>query len=546
MSDFSKRLDNLSSDKKELLKMFLQKEGLNPTVQDHYQAPRNPIERKLAEIWMSVLGLEKVGIHDNFFEIGGDSIQGIQVIAKANEAGLSLTNNQLFELLTIARLGEVVEEIDPDKSDFDPVVGPVPLMPIQHWFMELDLPDPHHWNQAFLLTTPVGLGQTLLDEAVTALMNHHDMLRASFHRNDRKVTQIIEEPDRPSGLVCHDLSNIAPETRAETILDMSREVQQSLILWDGPVFRVVFFDFGAAESGRLLIVAHQMILDDYSCRILLEDLETACTQLQKGENVQLPPKTTSYKDWSESLSAGVKAPIMQDTRAYWAQHNDYVALPLDAGVEGDIAKIGCSLTQEETQKLIRDLLPARHTRIHEVALAALANALVSLTGSRQQSIMVRGHGRESWDGSQNVFRTVGWFQTLYPLVLSLPEDDNKLLATVQEALREIPHHGTSYGALRYLCEEAPEGGSSIPDICFDFMGHHDPNDFGKTFARAPEAIGAARALHTPRPFALDVSGWIEDGCLRYSWRFAEGQSQKIEKLASECLNTLRKQLQKIN
>ena len=137
-------------------------------------------ERLLADIWSQLLGLDKVGIHDNFFELGGDSILGLRVIARANEMGFRFTLKQLFQYQTIAQLAAEAGLVSNRQAEQDIVTGPVPLTPIQHWFYEQQLPDLHHWNQAVLLEVQHELDPGLLEQALQALLVHHDALRLRF------------------------------------------------------------------------------------------------------------------------------------------------------------------------------------------------------------------------------------------------------------------------------------------------------------------------------------------------------------------------------
>jgi len=154
--------------------------GERPELESEFVAARDEVERQLAEIWAEVLGLEKVGVHDNFFELGGDSILSIQVIARANQAGLRLSPRQLFQHPTVAGLASVAGRGPAVQAEQGLVEGPVPLTPIQHWFFEQEIPNRHHWNQSLLLEVKGQLNGEALKQAVGALLRHHDALRLRF------------------------------------------------------------------------------------------------------------------------------------------------------------------------------------------------------------------------------------------------------------------------------------------------------------------------------------------------------------------------------
>ena len=160
-----------------------------------FVAPRTTAESILAGIWAEVLRLERVGIHDNFFALGGDSILSIQIIARANQAGLRLSSKQLFQQQTIAELATVAGVAPAIQAEQGLVIGPVPCTPIQHWFFEQDIPDPHHWNQAILLEVRQPLDVSALEQVVQHLLVHHDMLRARFRREADGWQQDIVHPE---------------------------------------------------------------------------------------------------------------------------------------------------------------------------------------------------------------------------------------------------------------------------------------------------------------------------------------------------------------
>src|SRR5262249_16692493 len=146
-------------------------------------SPRTREERILFNVWAEVLRIERFGVHDNFFELGGDSILAIQIIARASGEGLRLTPRQLFERQTIAELAGAAEGSPGTRGEQGAVTGPVPLTPIQHWFFEQDLLDPHHYNQSMLLEAREPIDRKALENAFGLLLAHHDALRLRFVRD---------------------------------------------------------------------------------------------------------------------------------------------------------------------------------------------------------------------------------------------------------------------------------------------------------------------------------------------------------------------------
>ncbi len=178
--------------------------------------PQNEVEQVLAQIWADVLGADRIGLYDNFFEVGGDSILSIQIIARAHQAGLRLTPNQIFDHPTVAELAASIHTATPPAEEQGMVAGPAPLMPIQHWFFEQDLCAPHHWNQALLLQAPADLDLPLLRQALQQLMRHHDALRACYRRTSQGWEQIMAGPEITASVEHIDLAHVpaAEQNRA--------------------------------------------------------------------------------------------------------------------------------------------------------------------------------------------------------------------------------------------------------------------------------------------------------------------------------------------
>ncbi|MEA2691711.1 MAG: hypothetical protein QOJ16_1098, partial [Acidobacteriota bacterium] len=230
--------------------------------------PRNSREARLAAIWSEVLGLTEIGVHDNFFELGGDSILSIQIASLASRAGLRLSPLQLFEHPTVARLAEAVAVVEPrrpgDREGGGTVVGPVPLTPIQRRFFELDVPEPHHWNQAILLEVAHPLEACALAAALSCLLAHHDALRHRFRPGEGGWEQVAAPPTASWILSSLDLSALPAAARSGAVERAAAALQGSLRLTDGPLLRCAEFDLGADRPRRLLLLAHHLVVDAVS------------------------------------------------------------------------------------------------------------------------------------------------------------------------------------------------------------------------------------------------------------------------------------------
>jgi amino acid adenylation domain-containing protein/non-ribosomal peptide synthase protein (TIGR01720 family) len=519
-----------------------------------FVAPRTTAENILAGIWAEVLVLERVGIHDNFFELGGDSILSIQVIARVNQAGLRLTPKHLFQHQTIAALATVAGTTPAIQAEQGPVIGPVTLTPIQHWFFAQELPDLHHWNQAMFLEVRQMLDFSVLERAVQHLLVHHDMLRARFRQEVDGWQQDIAPPEVSVLCVRIDLAALSEAQQGMEIAAAAAQLQASLNLENGPLVRVALFDRGFHKSAPLLMVIHHLVVDNVSWRILLEDLQMAYEQLSAGKRLQLPPKTTSFKHWAERLTDYAQSAELQQELTYWltAPRAQVGHLPVDyPGGANTVAlarTVSVSLSTKETETLLREVPRAYQTQINDVLLTALAQTFVRWTGEPILLVDLEGHGREEIVEEVDLSRTVGWFTTIFPVLLQLEHaiTPAAALQSVKEQLRRIPRRGIGYGVLRYLSQdmEVTEKLRALPqaEVCFNYLGRVDQGmSESGFFGPVREASGPPRSPRGHRRYLLEVNGRLLGDQLQCDWTYSEciHRHDTIEGLAQSFLETLR-------
>ncbi|MFP2913568.1 condensation domain-containing protein, partial [Pyxidicoccus sp. 3LFB2] len=263
------------------------------------EGPRDATEAALAAIWAQVLGRPSVGVHEDFFELGGDSILGIQVLARAAQAGLHLTAKQLFELPTVAQLAAVAGTAPAVAAEQGLVTGRVELTPIQRWFLDREPPAPHHFNQALRLTLRERIPAEVLERALQHLREHHDALRLSYTRDGQGAwRQEVTGLEGTLPLLRVDVSGLPADARRAAEESHGARAQASLELASGGVARAVLFEAGSEAPQELVLIIHHLVVDAVSWRVLVEDLLTACQQLRAGEPVRLPPKTLSFAWWA--------------------------------------------------------------------------------------------------------------------------------------------------------------------------------------------------------------------------------------------------------
>lgn len=506
-------------------------------------APRNAIEETLVQIWKQVLQVENIGVDDNFFELGGDSILSLQVIAKANQAGLQLTPKQIFEAQTIAQLALLARTKTVLQAEQGIVTGSLLLTPIQHWFFEQELLEPHHWNQAVMLEVPQSCDRQLWQQIVQKLLEHHDVLRSQFTQTAKgwESSCIIPNDSPPFSVV--DLSDLPPNQQKQAIETTAASLQTSLNL-SGQLVRVVLFYLGTHQPSRLLAIAHHLVIDGVSWRILLEDLQTAYQQLSKGQTIELPAKTTSFKQWAEQLREYAQSPAVELERDYWLSQSYSQSLPIDfpngENIEATAATVSVTLSQQETQALLQQVPAAYQTQINDVLLTALVQAFAQWTGVNSLLIDLEGHGREDIIPDIDLSRTIGWFTTIFPICLHLEAHSTPeaALKTIKEQLRSIPHRGINYGVLRYL---RPDQQLQVlqAEVKFNYLGQFD--QVLTVFQSASESSGVTQSPRGKRNCLLEINGLIVENQLRLNWTYSQSLHQQttVTKLAEDFMAKLR-------
>jgi amino acid adenylation domain-containing protein/non-ribosomal peptide synthase protein (TIGR01720 family) len=528
---------------------------------EEFVEPRTEHERVLAKIWAQALGLARVGVHDNFFHLGGDSILSIQIIARANQAGLRLTPRQVFQHQTIAELATVAGTSEAALAEQGAVTGDAPLTPIQHWFFERIETDRHHFNQSVMLEVREGVEASKLREVMHGLLAHHDALRLRFEQQEHGWSQIYLAPSEPFSWTNINLADVPDDEQATTLEASAAEIQASLDLTTGPIARAVFYELGVGKASRLLLVIHHLAIDGVSWRILLEDLHLGYEQLSRGAQLALSPKTTSFKRWAERLVEFAQTPRAQEELSYWLDERRAEIKPMpidvpetartgDVNTAGTTGLVTVSLTAEETRSLLQEVPQSYRTEINDALLAALALAFRAWTGETRLLLDLEGHGREELLAEDDVSRTVGWFTSLFPVLLDTGDGDAspvEILKRVKEQLRAIPRRGAGFGALRYL--SADEGITARlqslpqPEVIFNYLGQLDQVLFESAlFNPAGESSGPPHSPRQQRTHLLEISGSIGGGQLQLLWAYSKAIHRRgtIEKLAAGFLGALKR------
>ena len=489
--------------------------------------PRNHAEAMFANIWADLLGLQQVSVDANFFALGGDSILSLQVVSRANAAGWQVTPKQMLEHQTIAGLAAVAV---PATTFTEPIVvtGYSPLSPIQRQFFDEDLAEPHFFHQGVLLNVLGPIGTDVIQQAWTAVVEHHDVMCSLFAIEHGLWRQHFTGQSAGADRLQHsDLAAVSDGDLPEEIVRISQRIQADLDFQRGPIAAAAYFDLGDNRAARLFLVAHHLVVDAVSWRILIGDLQRACQQIINHVPIELPPKTTSFKTWVERLEQAARDPQLHEQAAYWLDMPADDSVPMDAkSVDNcvfDVDQVVITLDANITRTLLTDAQQAYRTRVDEFLLAALARTLADWRGTRRVRVDCERHGRDYPFTDVDLSRTVGWCTACVPVELELPDkiDQDRpdaLLCTVKEQLRAVLSHGIDYGLARWLAPDRDlrERVTRLAqaEISFNYLGRLDASnasaDGEALFSLAKEPLGPFSHGNNRRWHLLEMIAYIQN------------------------------------
>ncbi|MFD9857885.1 non-ribosomal peptide synthase/polyketide synthase [Streptomyces alboflavus] len=523
--------------------------------------PRTDTERHVARIWGDVLGVDGIGAHDNFFHLGGDSILSMQVVSRLRREGLHLATRDLFTHQTVAELATVVTTA-PQHTGNGPVTGDVPLTPIQEWFLTTPRAGHHHFNQSALLELRAAPDPTALCAALAALLEHHDALRMRFTRDADGWHQFNQPPsdsdDAERLLDRHDLTGL-PAKEADAAMEKAADdLHTGFDLGHGPLLRAALFTGDADRPVHLLLVAHHLVVDAVSWRILSDDLEAAYHQAVQGQPITLGERTTSFRDWSRRLAAHVAEGGLDHELPYWQEAVTAQPPPPADRPQPDTGQtrtLSVELGEDDTTALLRSAPTAYRTRVNDVLLAALALALTRWTGGDRVRLDLEGHGREDLFDDIDLSRTVGWFTTVHPVALTVPEPDDLgpardwrgLVKSVRRQLRAVPGNGLGFGALRtFGPPEVRErlGSAAHGQVVFNYLGQWDARPTTSQAGLVRTEHGSFGQDHDPQDSGshpLEVVGAVQNGRLAFTWhhRPALHDTETVRRVADDFATALR-------
>jgi amino acid adenylation domain-containing protein/thioester reductase-like protein/non-ribosomal peptide synthase protein (TIGR01720 family) len=511
-------------------------------------------DHPVTKVWKSTLKLSTVGLDDDFFSIGGDSVTAIMMSADFQRRGIRLHPQVLLENPTIRQQILLLENTDVkihSRSIEDPPPGPFRLTPVQDWFFSLKLPQPHHYNQAVMLDGTGTVEPELASEGISILFARHPALTLSFRESAEINTQKVGQVNLKR-LVRH----VHLEYASEVEVGIAERTETSnahkrVNFSNGPLMQTVFFHLGKERGTKLFITIHHLAVDGVSWRILIEEIEMIFSALRKNVAIEPRMEATPLRNWIHGLNQHFGQERFRKEKPFWSSFAKDAVYKLpwpgsDPGLEGDTATFWACLTPQETSQLLKKISSSVH--VNEVLLTALVRALRKWAEVPSIHIDLEGHGRDDLGAGFDLSGTVGWFTSIYPLTFEINTDDEFSLSlqAIKKRLRSVPGMGLGYLFLKRSEAQKNERTAfqvdEAPSVCFNYFGNFleatEMDRFWKITGKSPSP---ARGPKNPRTHYLKVTGRIMDHQLCMDWSFPDNFSavEVVRALSDSFLNEIR-------
>lgn len=435
------------------------------------------IEKELVEAMEEILGIEKISLNDNFFQIGGDSIKAIQISSILKNAGLDINVKDILTHGSISEIATAIEVIESGKIiSQDHHHGVIESTPIIEWFFNEKFHNENLYNQYVVLEYEgIALDCNKVSMAVNKLVQYHDSLRINYDKKNKKIYYNQNHLNNEIYVECLDLSNHSNSKCAENINSLVDQANMEFNIENTLLFNVTMMKFDNNRQG-LLFTAHHLIVDGISWRILLNDFITILNQLDSNEHINLFLKTHSFKEWSEQLNNYRKGNFKDEVN-YWNSILEKKTMyPVDTFNGKDTVKtsrvLSGKLSEHSTTELIKNTNQIYNVELNELLVISLALTINKQTENNEVIIELERHGREPINDFIDISRTVGWFTSMYPAYFKIDHKDiEENLKSLKEQLRSVPNKGFNYSILKYLNKELRDSNNKC--IRFNYLGDFD-------------------------------------------------------------------------
>lgn len=501
--------------------------------------PTNQTEELLADAWAKILQKQDIGVEDDFFQIGGDSIKAILISNLLHEKNIAVTVLDIFRQPTVRQLAKVVDDKKMIQANGPKTLlssySPTPRMLqfFEHSGFEA------HYNQCIYYRSQEGFKQEAVESVFKVLVEHHDSLRMICKKVGSEIQLSISDFDTLP-ISIYDFTQ-----HSQPYQDLTQRVsslQHDLDLEIGPLFRIGIFKMKDGEY--LMLSIHHLAVDGISWRIIKEDIEILFDQYTNGNKFELPSKTDSFGSWTEELRQTANEKIFLSQKEFWKKtlteiESAHRVIPDNKEgqkVVGNDSRDQVSLSAELTSKLFGDANHAFVTKPHELLLACIGLAFKDVFGVSQLPVDMEGHGRENIFEDININRTVGWFTTIYPVVLNLSDPSiATVIRKIKTQVREVPLNGVGFGVLKYFTDKSLVNDLAFgegPQVLFNFLGTQSPSESESESEISRILSGERIGADVIRAHDFIISASTINNQLSISVSYAKGRyfSKTIEQL----------------
>ncbi|KAH7407957.1 nonribosomal peptide synthase [Cadophora sp. MPI-SDFR-AT-0126] len=510
------------------------------------------IEGQLQDIVGEILNLpaRQIGLQRSFLHLGGDSISAMQVMSTCRSHGLGVTVKDIIQSKSISHLALLVTLPEEVVHQIEEVNKPFDLSPIQRLFFECVDEKFGHFNQSILVRLVRPTSAERLSAALDTIVRTHSMLRARFDKNDAGTwQQRITDGPRSHMYRVHEMNE-------EDFANLLKESQELLDISSGPVFVADLFQ--TSSSGQLLsLVAHHLVTDVVSWRIILRDLEDLLSSDVCKLQTSLP-----FQRWSSLQLVQASHdhhPAMNLLEDVPTADFCYWGMSERPNVSGDAAEDGFELDAESSLALLGTCHEAMQTEPVDVFLATVLQSFHKVFPDRPSvpAIYNEGHGREPWEDSKlDVSRTVGWFTTMCPIFLPTNIDEElELINTVRwvkDLRHRIPDKGRPYFARRFLTEDGKQRFSNHwpMEVTFNYLGKLQQLEREDALFQpvgVSNNTGFDIGHDVPRFALFEISASVTNGVVRMSFSYNKNMKRqaKIRRWIMECQRSLQDAIKRL-
>lgn len=498
--------------------------------QGSYIAPRDTKERAIAAIWTELIGIEPIGIQDNFFHIGGNSMHIIQMHMKLSEQGYKVSTADLFTYQTIETLAPAIEFVEQEREQPLIGAGQIPIHSnVAYSLSFTNDPYKHRFGVKKWIQLPIRVTPIMMHDALKILLNRHDALSLRYTEIENGWVQTIEPAGDEVPLGWTDVSSMSREAQDKTMSSIVENMEEHIDLNNGPMFYFHLFDCG--EWSEIAYFMHHFTNDLHSLTVFEQELSMLIQQQADGSQIQLPTTTSSFKEFCEAMLRYAQSEACLKQIDYWMSpvESDYV-IPRDgAGQCVGWSFDDCYHSRDFTEgvQLLKNIGKAG-LQMNEILTTAFLRMYYRWSGKNAVVMNIFEDGRCLYEKHLDLSRTMGWMATMIPVKFEIAPD-----ASIVEQLRHVKEqyinhpHDNSYWLLRYYHPDSNvrQQIASMPEpqINFNFRGTHAMNnkqDNGITAREVPYPDISAFYSDLVRNNLLLFNCAIEGNRLTFDWNYS--------------------------